>query len=103
MKKSTSRLTKELNEVLKHPVEYVAQVSPKDGKLNEMHFVLQGPKNTPYEGGMYWGVFQFPPEYPLKPPALIFYTPSGRFTPGVKVRIYIYIYIYIYFFFFFFF
>ena len=45
-------------------------------------FLIEGPPETPYAGGWYWGRIKFPNEYPFKPPALLMVTPSGRFQPG---------------------
>merc|ERR1712137_195545 len=50
-----------------------------------MHFVLAGPPDSPYEGGAYWGRLVLPPNYPASPPALYFFTPSGRFETGKKI------------------
>jgi ubiquitin-conjugating enzyme E2 J2 len=85
MKATSSRLQRELQEVLKNLPSGVLGVSCAEGNLFEVHFVLQGPVDTAMEQGQYWGVFRFPSNYPVAPPALIFFTPSGRFEPGKKV------------------
>ena len=36
--------------------------------LNEWKFILDGPENTPYEGGKFEIKMTIPPEYPCKPP-----------------------------------
>ncbi|RNF02875.1 ubiquitin-conjugating enzyme [Trypanosoma rangeli] len=51
----------------------------------EWHFTMQGPDNSPYEGGLYHGVIRFPRNYPLAPPDIIFLTNSGRFEVGTKI------------------
>lgn len=53
--------------------------------LFEWHYVLEGPKDTDYEGGWYWGVLRFKATYPMSPPAVIMLTPSGRFKPGERL------------------
>jgi len=45
----------------------------------------RGPSDSPYAGGEYHGVLQFPPEYPFKPPGIKMLTPSGRFDPDKKI------------------
>lgn len=49
------------------------------------HYVIQGPPETPYEGGEYYGRITFPPEYPFKPPTIRMTTPSGRFQPDTRL------------------
>ena len=44
-----------------------------------------GPPNTPYAGGYYLFDFQFPTNYPLSPPKVIYHTNDGstRFNPNL--------------------
>lgn len=42
----------------------------------EWHFVIKGPKETPYAGGRYHGKLVFPADYPYKPPAIMMLTPK---------------------------
>lgn len=51
----------------------------------ECHYVLQGAKGTPYEGGWYHGKLLFPPQYPFKPPGVMMCTPSGRFKVNTRL------------------
>merc|ERR1719510_1019905 len=46
---------------------------------------MEGPKDSPYEGGFYHGVLMFPDDYPYKPPGIMMYTPSGRFKVKKKL------------------
>ena len=85
MKGSSSRLQKELNEVLKSLPEGVEAVCPSEGNLHEIHFVLRGPDGSPFAGGQFWGKLVFPPTYPAAAPDLFFFTPQGRFEPGKKI------------------
>jgi ubiquitin-conjugating enzyme E2 J2 len=73
-----NRLKKELKEIKKNPVENI-RTSPKETNLLEWHYVIEGPKGSPYEGGFYHGLLTFPKEYPHKPPSIQIYTPNGRF------------------------
>lgn len=45
----------------------------------EWHFTIRGPVGTEFEGGVYHGRIVLPPEYPFKPPNIMFLSPSGRF------------------------
>uniref|UniRef100_A0A383WFP1 UBC core domain-containing protein n=1 Tax=Tetradesmus obliquus TaxID=3088 RepID=A0A383WFP1_TETOB len=51
----------------------------------EWHFVVRGPPDTEFEGGIYHGRILLPSEYPFKPPSFMMLTPNGRFQTGVKV------------------
>jgi ubiquitin-conjugating enzyme E2 J2 len=82
----TRRLTKELKALQKDPIQDPRIiVAPNERNLLEMHYVIEGSKGTPFEGGVYHGKLIFPKEYPLKPPSVIMLTPSGRFQPGRRL------------------
>jgi len=68
----------------KSPPENILAV-PKPSDLCEWHYVVLGPSDTPFEGGVYWGKLVFPPTYPHAPPAIYMHTPSGRFSPNFKL------------------
>ena len=78
------RLKKEYKKLQKTPVEHIRAV-PCESNLLEWHYVLDGPKGSPYEGGYYHGLLRFPPAYPFKPPSILMYTPSGRFETNVRI------------------
>ena len=61
------------------------QAKPHEGNILNFHYVLEGPPDSPYAGGLYHGVLKFPSEYPHKPPVIIMYTPSGRFQPNTPI------------------
>ncbi len=71
--------------MLKQPPPGVLGVAPNGANLSEVHFVLAGPPGSDFAGGQYHGVLELPQTYPAAPPALRFFTPSGRFEPGKKV------------------
>lgn len=48
----------------------------RPSNILEWHFVISGPKDSPYEGGQYHGKLVFPSEYPYKPPAIMMLTPK---------------------------
>ncbi|GAB1225969.1 hypothetical protein ENUP19_0271G0001 [Entamoeba nuttalli] len=51
------------------------------------YYIFIGPKDTPYEGGMYFGKVTLPFDYPFRPPSIEMFTPSGRFKPNQKICI----------------
>jgi len=57
----------------------------KQDDLFEVHFVLAGPRDTDFEGGLYHGRITLPPAYPHAPPEFRFLSPNGRFETGVKI------------------
>jgi len=82
----TRRLTKELSALKKEPIsDPTILVEPNESNILEMHYVIEGSKGTPYEGGVYHGKLLFPKEYPLKPPGVMMCTPSGRFQPNRRL------------------
>jgi ubiquitin-conjugating enzyme E2 J2 len=80
------RLKRELTALQKDPIcDPKITVAPNETNLLEMHYVIEGSKGTPYEGGIYHGKLIFPKEYPLKPPSVLMLTPSGRFHPNRRL------------------
>ena len=59
--------------------------SPLENDMFEWHFTIRGAEGTDFEGGIYHGRILLPPEYPYKPPHIVFLTPSGRFETNTKV------------------
>ncbi|KAL9689832.1 hypothetical protein QQ045_010222 [Rhodiola kirilowii] len=51
----------------------------------EWQFAIRGPVDSEFEGGIYHGRIQLPPEYPLKPPLFMLLTPNGRFETQTKI------------------
>ncbi|KAJ3078256.1 Ubiquitin-conjugating enzyme E2 J2 [Rhizoclosmatium hyalinum] len=78
------RLRKEYNALQKEPVPFIL-TKPLESNILEWHYVITGPKDTVYEGGVYWGKVVFPTDYPFAPPAIQMITPSGRFTPSTRL------------------
>ncbi|CEP02152.1 E2 ubiquitin-conjugating enzyme [Plasmodiophora brassicae] len=78
------RLKKEYKKILDDPVPNIEAV-PLDSNILEWHYVVTGPPDSPYEGGVYHGKIKFPSEYPYKPPSIFMITPSGRFQPNTRL------------------
>ena len=51
-----SRLKKEYKQLCTNPVENI-RACPKESNILEWHYVLQGAKDSDFEGGYYHGIF----------------------------------------------
>jgi ubiquitin-conjugating enzyme E2 J1 len=59
---------------------------PLEDNLFEWHFTIRGPPApSAYAGGIYHGRIILPPQYPLRPPAFRFLTPTGRFEVNREI------------------
>lgn len=83
-KQALSRLRKELKVISQDPPPNI-HVSCDEANILTWHYVLEGPEDTPYEGGWYWGILKFPREYPFAPPSIKVMTPSGRFVSNTRI------------------
>ncbi|KAH3975548.1 hypothetical protein HBI56_085550 [Parastagonospora nodorum] len=79
------RILKEASELSVAPsADYHAE--PQETNLFEWHFTIRGPPApSPYAGGIYHGRIILPPQYPLRPPAFRFLTPTGRFEVNREI------------------
>ncbi|KAH8918669.1 UBC-like protein [Atractiella rhizophila] len=82
-KQATRRLQKEYAAMQSSSPPYVF-ARPDESNILEWHYLLRGPPSA-YEGGEYYGILIFPPEYPFKPPGIKMFTPSGRFACDKKI------------------
>ena len=57
---------------------------PDENDIFQWYFLIFG-LDKPYSGGYYMGKIIFPKEYPLKPPAILMLTPSGRFETNMRI------------------
>ncbi|KFD53233.1 hypothetical protein M514_05943 [Trichuris suis] len=78
------RLRKDAVRLMRDPVPYVTAV-PLPSNILEWHYIVEGPKDTPFEGGFYHGKLVFPPDYPFKPPSIYMFTPNGRFMTNCRL------------------
>jgi len=81
---ATKRLRKELVKFQKEPPPGVV-AEPDEANILKWYYVIRGPEETPYEGGVYVGKLVFPSEYPMKAPSIHMLTPSGRFQINTKI------------------
>ncbi|KAJ6256052.1 Ubiquitin-conjugating enzyme [Drechslerella dactyloides] len=77
-------LTKEYKHIQSEPPPYIT-AHPLESNILEWVYLIDGPPDTPYAGGQYWGTLVFPPDYPFKPPAIRMMTPSGRFQTSTRL------------------
>jgi len=84
MAMATKRLQKELAALIKESPELI-RARPMEKNILNFHYVLEGPPGSPYAGGFYHGVLKFTSGYPHAPPAILMYTPSGRFMPSTRI------------------
>eukprot|EP00285_Hemiselmis_virescens_P009860 CAMPEP_0173395978 /NCGR_PEP_ID=MMETSP1356-20130122/34025_1 /TAXON_ID=77927 ORGANISM="Hemiselmis virescens, Strain PCC157" /NCGR_SAMPLE_ID=MMETSP1356 /ASSEMBLY_ACC=CAM_ASM_000847 /LENGTH=167 /DNA_ID=CAMNT_0014354875 /DNA_START=52 /DNA_END=552 /DNA_ORIENTATION=+ len=61
------------------------EAHPVENNLFDWHFVLRGPPDSPFEGGLFHGRIILPPQYPFQPPEFMFLCPQGRFEIGKKI------------------
>ncbi|KAL3862411.1 hypothetical protein ACJMK2_008378 [Sinanodonta woodiana] len=81
---ATARLKQDYMRIMKDPVPYIRAI-PLPSNILEWHFAVEGPENTPYEGGIYHGKLVFPREFPFKPPSIYMITPNGRFKCNTRL------------------
>eukprot|EP00747_Dinoflagellata_sp_TGD_P169316 gnl/TRDRNA2_/TRDRNA2_198028_c0_seq1.p1 gnl/TRDRNA2_/TRDRNA2_198028_c0~~gnl/TRDRNA2_/TRDRNA2_198028_c0_seq1.p1 ORF type:complete len:189 (+),score=41.32 gnl/TRDRNA2_/TRDRNA2_198028_c0_seq1:134-700(+) len=83
-KQAQSRLRKELKAISADPPPHI-HVYCDESNILSWSYVLEGPPDTPYDGGWYWGRLRFPKEYPFAPPSILMVTPSGRFETNTRL------------------
>ncbi|XP_064642515.1 ubiquitin-conjugating enzyme E2 J2-like [Lineus longissimus] len=81
---ATARLRQDYVRIMKDPVPYIT-AEPLPSNILEWHYVVSGPENSPYEGGLYHGKLVFPREFPFKPPSIYMVTPNGRFKCNTRL------------------
>lgn len=69
---TTKLLQNTLMKLSKEPVEGFVCELLDDSDLFKWKVYLEGPKDTPYEGGIFYLQMSFPPDYPMSPPSLTF-------------------------------
>ena len=58
---------------------------PDEKDPHEVHFVIYGLKECPYEDGVYYGKMSLSLEYPFKSPSIYFITENGWFNVYTKI------------------
>jgi ubiquitin-conjugating enzyme E2 D len=68
------RLAKELKELKKQPIVYCHAEPVVEEDLSFWTAKIQGPENSPYQGGLFILSIEFPHDYPFQPPKIMFNT-----------------------------
>lgn len=86
MSKSPSlrRIQADVRELALEPSDRY-HAAPLEEDMFEWHFTIRGADDTDFAGGIYHGRILLPPEYPFKPPHIMFITKSGRFETNTKI------------------
>ena len=71
---SLKRISKELSELQKHPVEGCSAKPVDTENIFKWRAVIVGPSETPYSGGVFHLDVMFPEDYPISPPSMKFST-----------------------------
>tara|TARA_Y100000591_G_C21837393_1_gene703394 strand:- start:4 stop:528 length:525 start_codon:yes stop_codon:yes gene_type:complete len=70
---SEKRIKSELNEIKNSNSEYFT-ATPIDNNMYRWKASIKGPKESPYEGGIFLLDIEFPANYPFRPPKIAFIT-----------------------------
>ncbi|KRW99710.1 Ubiquitin-conjugating enzyme/RWD-like protein [Pseudocohnilembus persalinus] len=81
---SLKRIQREIQDIKKNP-SYMYYASPLKNDLYNWHFTIRGPEDSLFNGGVYHGQIMIPPDYPFKPPEIIFLNKSGRYQTNIKI------------------
>lgn len=66
------RLMNEYKELCLNSTEGITAGPISESNYFEWEALIQGPEETPYEGGIFAAKLSFPPDYPLMPPKMQF-------------------------------
>ena len=75
-KENAKRLIKDIKQLRTDPIEGIHYIHDETNILRGYGLII-GPDDSPYEGGYYLFLFDFPQNYPYSPPKLTFYTNDG--------------------------
>jgi len=84
MNECTKRLRREFQNISRNPSPNII-AKPNLSNIIEWHYVIFGPEDSPFKGGVFHGKLKFPPEFPHKPPSIMMTTPNGRFLPDTRI------------------
>ena len=85
-KETVQRLLTDVKDLIKNPLssENIYYIHD-DMDMLKGYALIIGPDDCIYKGGAYFFEFNFPSDYPLKPPTVVYYTNDGvtRFNPNL--------------------
>ena len=82
-----SRVQKEIKDILKDKASGVTVELRGESSIQEMVGSLRGPKDTPYEGGLFYVDIKLDDQYPFAPPKMKFSTSPGNAPRLASTRI----------------
>ncbi|AEX61353.1 putative ubiquitin-conjugating enzyme E2 [Megavirus courdo7] len=75
------RVLKDIQDGMKNlQKEFGIYIAPEETDFYKVHFILPGPEDTPFEGGLYHGMIRLNNDHPIRPPNIHMITPNGRFS-----------------------
>ena len=83
MNSCIKRIILDIADLQKDPIDNIRYYPNEDNIMNGCALII-GPENTPYQYGNYMFSFEFPIEFPFKPPIVSFISNDGetRFNPN---------------------
>ena len=80
---ASKRLLHEFKGLLTSPPEGITAGPVNEDDMFLWEALIQGPEETPYEGGIFPAELKFPKDYPLNPPKMKFLSelwhPNGKY------------------------
>ncbi|XP_027051556.1 ubiquitin-conjugating enzyme E2 Z-like [Pocillopora damicornis] len=79
------RIKRDITSMYKEPPPGLYAVADEND-ITKVHALVIGPRGTPYEGGFYYFLIAFTPDYPIKPPKVRLLTTGNgrvRFNPNL--------------------
>jgi len=79
------RIQRDITNMYKEPPPGL-HIAADENDITKVHALVVGPCGTPYEGGFFYFLISFTPDYPIKPPKVRLMTTGGgrvRFNPNL--------------------
>ncbi len=83
---TVKRLLKDVRQLIRHPLtDNGIYYSHDESDMTKGYAMIVGPSDTPYFGGYYFFIFDYPTDYPFSPPKVTYMTNDGstRFNPNL--------------------